>query len=311
MSWGNWQKSDFQSIQLPAVLQRADRMDVFRSGMGGDVVQTWAINRAWSPERSIGGAVSSSPVVVTPSRDRMDVFVRWKDGSVRHRWVLENGQLAGDWQSIGGTITSAPAVAFAEANHICVFGRSTDNSLSYKHSKKDRVLFENWNETSWNPLGGILTSAPAAAATQGFILVAVLGTQKEVWCRWARKEGQQYSFATAPNGGWVHLGKPPAVSFTGQPDDEPFATCHLAVGILLEKAFICAIGEDRQIYMRMGEYKNFPGGWANEPQKWEKLPVIGDTAKPEENIHPLGITTSGGYLFVLGSDYQLYQSRWQ
>ncbi len=320
MAWTNWKKLNLSSVAMPAIMQRlvpdsggqtfTSRFDAFRAALGGDVAQTWIKGGVWQPDRSIGGSVSSSPSMVRPSTGRMNVFVRWADRSVKHRWVLDNGQLDVDWQPLGGTITSAPAAAFAKPGIIFLFGRGTDNALWYLVSKKGRELFEDWKDSRWQKLGGQLMAAPAAAATAGLVVVAVLGTKNDVYCRWAKKAEQHYYFPQTANGGWLYLGKPRDLDFIGQSADENFVATHLAVGLSLKEAFVCALGADGGIYAKTGAHSNFPAGWNDDPLRWEKLPAITDPAHPGTTVAAQAITASGSSLYALGTNHQLYLNDW-
>jgi hypothetical protein len=121
--------------------------------------------RAEGTWRSWGGVITAAPDVAGVGFDGPAFFfARGTDGAL---WIRNNEI---DWTSLGGQLDGAPAAASASANPgfggppdtggLAVFARGLDNALwarTYSTSTSE------W--TPWQSLGGVLTSAPAAAAT--------------------------------------------------------------------------------------------------------------------------------------------------
>jgi len=87
-----------------------------------------------------------------------------------------NGSMTG----LGGRLIGGPAVAQTRAG-LAVFGRGTDNALWWKHQTAGGA----WS--SWQSLGGVITSQPGAAAGVtvrfGPAVVLARGTNGALWYR--------------------------------------------------------------------------------------------------------------------------------
>lgn len=97
--------------------------------------------------------------------------------------------------ALGGTLIGGPSLAVARAgvlrptSALAVFGRGTDNALWWKHQTAS-----GW--TSWQSLGGIITSQPSAIAAPpgvtgeyGALAVFVRGNGGVMWYRSLRQSG--------------------------------------------------------------------------------------------------------------------------
>ena len=123
----------------------------------------WVSRYPWSPWGNKGDGFSVAPAVSSSHIDRLDVFVR---GENNHLWQKQwNGEKWSVWKDLGsGRLTSAPAaVAMKIQAGLNVplpthaFVRGFNNQLAHKFK-----MGEVWS--SWEDLGGVLTSAPAVAS---------------------------------------------------------------------------------------------------------------------------------------------------
>jgi hypothetical protein len=133
--------------------------------------------------------------------------------------------------ALGGRLVGGPAVTFTgifsdhASEQLAVFGRGTDGALWWRH----QTASGRW--TSWQSLGGRLTSQPAVAASDSTDTLSVLvrGTDGAIWYR--TMTGTRWD-------GWTRLGgnllpgtAPTAVyGFNGQ-------------------LMVAAVGPDREIWL--------------------------------------------------------------
>jgi hypothetical protein len=121
-------------------------------------------DRAWATDNQ-GGALSSSPAVVSWAANRLDAFARATDNSLQTwswdgaAWQSGNlgGALSTDPVLSGPGLSSAPAAVSWEPGRLDVFARAAaDGSLQHW----------SWDGATWasDNLGGNLSSAPAAVS---------------------------------------------------------------------------------------------------------------------------------------------------
>ncbi len=115
----------------------------------------------WSTWQPLNGSLApdpaSNPAAISISINRLDVFVRWSDSTLRHRYSTDGGANWSNWDNLGGVLTSSPAVASWGSNRIDLFARGQDNALWHKY----------WNGSAWSGWdshGGQLSSAPDAVS---------------------------------------------------------------------------------------------------------------------------------------------------
>ena len=175
--------------------QNADgRLEVFAQGTDGGVWHIWqtAPNNGWSGWATMGGVITSDPVVGRNQDGRLEVFARGTDGAVWHNWqsVPNNGWSG--WATLGGVITSNPAVAANEDGRLEVFTRGTDNAVWHIWQTAPN---NGWS--GWATMGGVITSDPAIGRNQdGRLEVFARGTDDALWHNWQ----------TVPNNGWSGWG---------------------------------------------------------------------------------------------------------
>ena len=177
--FAGWTQNDWQSlggegIGAPAVVAWGfGHLDVFMRGAKGTVRhKAWNANPGtWWPGQTdwqdLGGSIVGSPVAVSWGVNRLDLFARFDDGSVRNKvwempratwWPSQTG-----WQDLGGAGIGAPAVVTWGPGHLAVFMRGA----------KGTVLHKAWNanpgtwwpgQTDWHDLGGSIVGSPAAVS---------------------------------------------------------------------------------------------------------------------------------------------------
>jgi hypothetical protein len=110
-----------------------------------------------------------------PSASSVLLAYTGTDGAVYLRNVT-NGVVTG----LGGRLIGGPAVVQTPTG-LAVFGRGTDNALWWTHQVTSLV----WS--SWQSLGGVITSAPAAAAGatvgSGPLVALARGSNGALWAR--------------------------------------------------------------------------------------------------------------------------------
>jgi hypothetical protein len=88
---------------------------------------------------SLGSKITESPVAVSWSADRLDLFVRGTDGGVWHKWW--DGSQWGDWESLGGQIIGPISAVSWSADRLDLFVRGTDGAVWHKW----------WDGAQWGP----------------------------------------------------------------------------------------------------------------------------------------------------------------
>jgi hypothetical protein len=146
-----------------------DDLGVYRKSWGGT---------AWSGTSSLGGTTTSTPVVIAPAANRLEVYARGSDNNVWSR--LYNGTTWTDWSKIVGATYASPAASVRSGTSIVdLFVRGSDNAL-----------YQNTRDGTWTgyrsigaPPGGA-TSAPAAISNApGKVHVFVRGADSAIWQR--------------------------------------------------------------------------------------------------------------------------------
>ncbi|TMQ22159.1 MAG: hypothetical protein E6K82_13825 [Candidatus Rokuibacteriota bacterium] len=198
----------------PAVGVNADgRLEVFARGTDNTLqhIAQNAVNGTWGTWMSLGGDLTSIPVVVrNPSSNTLQVFVRINGSAIATISQSSPGSPQWtSWTSLGGGFTTAPAVAVNFDGRLEVFGRGTDNALWHNAQASAGGSF-----AGWSSLGGVITSAPAVTRRADNTLdVAAIGTDGGLWHTGQTIPGGGYS-------GWTTLGTPAAVTIASGPHVE-------------------------------------------------------------------------------------------
>ena len=179
-TWAAWESLAGQITSSPAVASWGpDRLDVFARGDGGGLWHRPWTGAAWGAWANLGGQLGSAPAAVSWGPNRVDVFTRGADSALWHVWW--DGKSWSGWQTLGGKITSAPAAVSTAPDRLDVFARGEDSAL-WRAAWDGRA----W---TWDRLGGLLTSAPAAAARPGRVDVYAVGADGKMWRRTRDRTG--------------------------------------------------------------------------------------------------------------------------
>jgi len=185
-------------------------LDLFIRGADNALYWKHWNGMSWEASTNLHGILTSAPAVTSPSTGVMDVFVRGGDGAVWWDHSADYGKTWSGWSApLGGSLSGqtpvnrAPAACSWGAGRLDVFVEGTNGALYHKGY--------NGAWSSWQSLGGKLTSGPAATAmtaTSNEIGVFVRGTDGAVWYthyastssawdKWASVGGQVYA-GTSP-----------------------------------------------------------------------------------------------------------------
>lgn len=120
---------------VAVVRTAASRLEIFACHARGQLAHAWqtAPDGPWTTWHSIGGSLdhATTPATALDARGDVQVFVRWQDGSIRHRRML---QPDGDrhwlaWEDLRGVAKSDPVVASAADGRLAVFVVGMDGAL--------------------------------------------------------------------------------------------------------------------------------------------------------------------------------------
>jgi len=164
-----------------ACAQDANSLDVFVQGTDNALwYRHYQSGSGWSAWQSLGGRLTSAPAAASRSAGKIDVFVRGTDGALWSKATADGGTSWSNWYKIGGQLLAGTGPAAYEwgGARIGVFVTGTNKALyhiSYDASGP-------WS--SWQSLGGTLTSSPAATSpTSGVIDVYGRGGDGALWSR--------------------------------------------------------------------------------------------------------------------------------
>ncbi len=151
-----------------AVSPSANRVDLFARGMDGNLYhKPWT--GGWGVWEPMGGPIASGPDAASWGSGHLDVFARKSDNNIYHRWQLNSGW--SNWEPLGappGGATSDPSVVSPAVGRIDLFVRGgynpgcvngTNNNALYH-----KAFFNGSWGTTWECMGGVLTSSPDAAS---------------------------------------------------------------------------------------------------------------------------------------------------
>ncbi len=248
------------ATNLTIFIRGANNALYVKNGSENTSTGTWT----WSPSTLLGGVLTSSPTATSPnnSGSPIDVFFRGSDGDLWQMTCTYNA-ISASWSvtssaRIGGQIASntGPSVCSWGSSRLDVFVQGTDGILWHIWSTNAGT---SWS--SWQSLGGKLTSAPAATATGNQIGVFVRGTDGAVWYR--HLSGTAWSSWTSV-GGQVLAGTSPAAYNWGASEIGWFVTGTNQQLYWNYEAFTS--GGQTNGYVNLGGYlTSSPGatGWLN------------------------------------------------
>ncbi|MBN4059040.1 hypothetical protein JYT22_00130 [Endomicrobium sp. AH-315-J14] len=118
----------------------------------------------------IGGNGRGRPVIVSPFKDRVDCFIRGRDGRMYHRWRVGDRWFpdrAEPWERIGlGVISGPPAVVTAKPGRIDCFATGRNGFLMHKWlTLSDGGKWHPSRKGPWKKLEGTLTGAPTVVSS--------------------------------------------------------------------------------------------------------------------------------------------------
>jgi hypothetical protein len=171
-----------------AVAVGSDNLEVFGLGLDYAVYHksydaAKLVNGShWSPAwERLGGNFTCTPVVVSDSDTRIDLFGLDLDHSMVHR--TRNGATWTDWEALGGCFASPPVVLSAGGGKFDIFARGADFMVYH-------LILDPSVPGAWALLGGGLlaeptaASAPAAVRIRDRLYVFVVGADGAMWRTW-------------------------------------------------------------------------------------------------------------------------------
>ncbi|MEJ2304359.1 MAG: CARDB domain-containing protein [Anaerolineales bacterium] len=206
-TWGDWsnQAGGFL-LSGPTVVSRgADQLDVFAIGIDDDAPPNYLVvwsnhweNGLWSgwaklddPDESnppqdwptvtnlLERPLLPAPAVVARGGDRLDLFWRWSDNTLR--WRQYNDSLWGGWDNLGGFLSTGPGAVALSSSQMVVFASGVDGALwqlSYTGN------WGNWERVPGNGMtdGVAIASAPAVVSpSTGQLAVYLRGSDNQLW----------------------------------------------------------------------------------------------------------------------------------
>jgi len=194
-----------------ACAQNTNSLDVFVQGTDNALwYRHYQAGSGRSSWQYLGGKLTSAPAAVSRSAGKIDVFVRGTDGALYKTTTTNAGAATPTWtwSKIGGQLlsgTGPAAYAWGDAR-IGVFVIGTN-----------KALYHIWNDgawSSWQSLGGILTSSPAATSPSG-VEINVYGRGND-GALWQREYMNNAWSNWASLGGKISPGTGPAACYWGQ-----------------------------------------------------------------------------------------------
>jgi hypothetical protein len=161
-NWKAWkslgQPAGGSASDPTAVSRHPGRRDVFVTGTNGEIYTRWFNNGSWNGSGwvSLGGSAVGGPTAASMDHDRIDLFWRGTDNTLRwKRWTQ-----AGGWNNptnLGGDLDSDPAAVSWGADRIDVFAKNSNGNLIQR-------AFNNGNWGNWHNHGHVVVGAPTVCA---------------------------------------------------------------------------------------------------------------------------------------------------
>jgi len=149
----------------------------------------------WTPWTSLGGKLSSSPVIYSSGTNKMDAFALGSEGNLcwigfRTQWL--------SWLCMDKNMTfqSVPSAVVVTPRRIDIIGLATDDHV-YHTSLVDLNL-----GPSWNKLGGPLNSAPVLTVSDNMVYVYGIALDKKLYVSGWDASG----FILSASSGWKPVG---------------------------------------------------------------------------------------------------------
>ena len=151
-----------------------NRLDIFANAGSRIRHQAWTGSNwtAWdNPGGAVPGGTASTPAAVSWDANRIDVVVKAADNQI---WQLTWDNGWSPWTGVSGAngTNSAPTIASWGPGRLDIFVRSDSGQLWQETCAAGPCKGSGW--TGWIPLGGFLSSGPAAASARGYRRIDVV-----------------------------------------------------------------------------------------------------------------------------------------
>ena len=202
--WSSWDNLGGILTSSPAAVSMMyNRIDVFVRGTDNGLWHKWWDGSKWNNWESFGGYLTSAPVARAYSDKILEIYAKGADDDLVYITYNRDGTKGG-WGSYGGKWTDAPGVQSMPYMVDSVLVKGTENALYQLHV--DAPEEDIWSSEAealnvwWEPLGGILTSAPAASSwAPNRLDVFARGADNALWHKWWDGSGRGW-------GEWESLG---------------------------------------------------------------------------------------------------------
>lgn len=207
-SWGAWQQlagpPDGGCAHRPTVLVDAEgHAHTFAVSKGGlklwenvrtaqsdcSLAATSASVERCGEWRSLGGEVEAAPTASLDSEGRIHLFLLGPAGAVftrQQEWLPRGGTQWSEWKALVGGASSSPQLpAVAGSTHLFnVFARGRDHAVYHVRQTPlaSRTVEHAAQWLPWDRIGGVVASAPAAAANiDGLLQLFAIGADRTLW----------------------------------------------------------------------------------------------------------------------------------
>lgn len=224
----------------------------------------------------VSQATGRSPAVASWAPERLDVFMRGPDNTLRHKFF--QGAWS-DWENLGGFLLSDPGVVSWGFGRIDIFVRGADDAVWH-------LFYDNgWG--FWESLGGATNARPVVASwVPGRLDVFIRGTDGQMWHKFFQ-------------GGWS-----PWEPLGGGLVSEP-ATVSFGFG----RIDVFAQGSDNALYHKFFDFAN-PGwfDWHPHGGVISSAPAVSSWGSGRLDVFARG---SDGNLWHLLFDNALTSNVWE
>ncbi|WP_432981440.1 metallophosphoesterase [Dactylosporangium sp. CA-233914] len=128
--FGSWQQREGELLSSPSAVAWSDtELQMVALGPGSDLLHQWYDRGkdVWSGWESLGGRLSSAPVIVAPDARRLEIFARGADMSLQRRFWDGRGW-GSQFGSLGGSLAAGP-VAAVHGTRIEVLAPQLDHTV--------------------------------------------------------------------------------------------------------------------------------------------------------------------------------------
>lgn len=169
---------------LVAAPNEDGRLEVFVLGHDNQIYHKYQMDQeTWSNWGSLGGKyIRGGPSVVQAADGRLVLFARGVDRSIYYKSQTEpSSPKWTKWDTLGGKFASAPVAVLSSEGFLHIFAVGQDRQLLHKY-QFDNTTSSDLDWSSWQSLGGSLTSLPSAAIDpEGLMHVFARGPDRGLW----------------------------------------------------------------------------------------------------------------------------------